>query len=338
MIMKRKMMKVAVTLLVFTIALCLASACSSGGASGSKQTVRILSANYEEQIAIQLEYLKGIYPDADIEITYMPSGNLAAKIQAEGQDTDYDIALSLSSAYANTLKNQGLLRKFQPENAYKDEYADPDGMVSPNGVWCGAMLINTIEIDKLGLPEPKSYMDLLDPVYKGHIVMSNPNSSSTGYFFLLGLLNLYGEEAGWDYFDKLSENILIFGESGSVPSSKVMSGEAVIGLGIDYEGMRLAGEGKPVKVVFAEEGAPFDFDTALLINRKAEPTDFVLKVMNTITSIEGNAVFNNYNISVLKDGADRGDYPADFKVLDMRGITDADLKAAISAKWSERHD
>ena len=329
----RKLLALLLTLAALMV---LVAGCQSSGEE--KQVVNILSANYEEQIALQLEYLRSLYPDAEINITYMSSGKLAAKLQAEGGDTDTDIALSLSSAYANTLKNEGMLRAFTPSNAYKSEYADPDNMVLPNGVWCGAILVNTQELQKLGLPEPTSYEDLLDPAYKGHIVMANPNSSSTGYFFLLGILNLYGEEAGWDYFDKLSENIMLFGESGSIPSTMVEKGEAVIGLGIDYEGMRLVEAGKPVKVIFAEEGAPYDYDTALLINRKEEPSEFVLEIMGVITSIEGNAVFNDYNIAVLEEGQDRGEYPANFKLLDMTGITDADLKKQISEEWSARHE
>ena len=310
------------------------------GCSGKadKQVVNILSANYESQIALQLEYLREKYPDAEINITYMSSGKLAAKIQAEGRTTDSDILLSLSSGYAYTLKDQGLLRSFTPESAYKAEFSDPDGMVLPNGVWCGAILVNTEELAKLNLPEPSSFQDLLDPAYRGHIVMANPNSSSTGYFFLLGILNLYGEEAGWAYFDQLRENIMLFGESGSIPSSMVEMGEAAIGLGIDYEGMLLADQGKPVKVIFPEEGAPYDFDTALLVNREEEPSDFVLEVMKTITSPEGNAVFNNYNLSVLEGGKDRGDYPENFRLMDMTGISDPDLKTEISQKWSERYE
>ena len=328
--------KLLALLLTLASLMVLVAGCQNSGEE--KQVVNILSANYEEQIAIQLEYLRSLYPDAEINITYMSSGKLAAKLQAEGADTDADIALSLSSAYANTLKNEGLLRSFTPSSAYKSAYADPDNMVLPNGVWCGAILVNTQELQKLGLPEPTSYEDLLDPAYNGHIVMANPNSSSTGYFFLLGILNLYGEEAGWDYFDKLSENIMLFGESGSIPSTMVEKGEAVIGLGIDYEGMRLVEAGKPVKVIFAEEGAPYDYDTALLINRKEEPSDFVLEIMGVITSVEGNAVFNDYNIAVLEEGQDRGEYPANFKLLDMTGITDADLKKQISEEWSARHE
>lgn len=310
----------------------------AGCGGNDKQVVNILSANYEDQIALQLDYLRERYPDAEINITYLSSGKLAARIQAEGKDTETDILLSLSSGYANQLKEGGYLRSFTPKSTYQAEYTDPDGVIIPNGVWCGAILVNTQELEKLNLPEPTSYEDLLDPMYKGHIVMSNPASSATGYFFLHGLLNLYGEEQGWDYLDKLSENIFLFGESGSTPSSMVASGEAAIGLGIDYEGLLLEKEGKPVKVLFASEGAPYDYDTVLLVNKKEEPSQLVLDVLDTITSAEGNAIFNNYNMSVIEGGENRGNYPENFKLLDMSGITDPELKEARLQKWSERYE
>lgn len=341
--MKKGLKRTFALILTLAVTATLFAGCNNStdngqGDSGGKQVVNILSANYEEQIAIQLDYLRALYPDAEINITYMSSGKLAAKLQAEGADTDADIALSLSSGYANQLKEAGLLLPYEAETNYKSDYADPDNMILPNGVWAGAILVNTTELQKLGLPEPASYEDLLDPAYKGHIVMAGPNSSSTGYFFLHGILNLYGEEAGWAYFDKLNENIMLFGESGSIPSSMVEKGEAAVGLGIDYEGMKLQSEGKPVKVIFASEGAPFDYDTVLLVNRKNPPSDFVMEVMRAITTPEGNATFNNYNLSVLEGVADRGDYPADFKLLDMTGIADPVIKADYSEKWSQKYE
>ncbi|PWL63515.1 MAG: hypothetical protein DBY34_01675 [Oscillospiraceae bacterium] len=335
--MKKRFFSTLALMLTAAVAAGLFAGCSSSG-SGDKQVVNILSANYEDQIALQLDYLREIYPDAEINITYMSSGKLAAKIQAEGADSEADILLSLSSGYANQLKDGGYLRSFTPKSTYKAEYTDPDNVIIPNGVWSGAILVNTQELEKLGLPEPTSYEDLLNPIYKGHIVMSNPNTSSTGYFFLHGILGLYGEEKGWEYFDKLSENIFLFGESGSTPSSMVASGEAAIGLGIDYEGLLLQSEGKPVKVLFASEGAPYDYDTVLLVNKKEEPSQLVLDVLDTITSAEGNAVFNNYNLSVIEGGENRGEYPENFKLLDMTGIADPDLKAERAQKWSERYE
>ena len=316
------------------------SSSSSDATVSEKQEVTILSANYDDRIALQLEYLRAKYPDADINITYMSSGNLAAKLLTEGHDTTVDIAMSLSSGYANSLKEEGLLLAFENETSYNPEYADASNMVLPNGVWCGAILVNTVELERLQLPEPESYADLLNPIYRGHIVMCDPNVSATGYFYLLGLLNMYGEEEGWNYFDQLhaSGNIKVWGNSGSIPSSMVEMGEAVIGLGMDYEGMRLESEGKPVKVVFPEEGVPFDYDTALLIDRGTEPSDFVLDVFRTITSAEGNDIFNNYNIAVLAGQDNRIEYPEHFALLDMQGITDATVKTSLTDAWRARYE
>lgn len=310
------------------------------GCGGTKQskTVNIYSANYEEEIAVQLEYLKEKFPDYEISITYMSSGKLAAKLLAEGTDTEVDIALSLSSGYANQLKEAGALLAFDSGATYKPEFVDEDNMVLANGVWAGAIVVNTSSLEALNLEAPESYDDLTDPKYKGHIVMADPSSSSTGYFFLHGLLNLYGEEAGWEYFDALRENIMLFSESGSVPVSMVESGEAAIGLGIDYQAMALTDESSPVQVIFAREGAPYDYDTSLLINRGEEPSEAVKAVMREITSAEGNKIFNNYNISVMEGGENAAVYPDSFYLMDMSGISDSARKESVLAAWSRRYE
>ena len=311
------------------------SACSVGG---EKNSVIIFSANYEETVPAQMEFLKSRFPEVSFTITCMATGNLAAKVLAEGKDTEADIIVNMASGFTNALKNAGLLRSYTPGSTYLPEYADPENIRIPNGVWCGALLVNTKELERLSLPEPKKYMDLLDPVYKGHIVMSNPTTSSTGYFFLLGLLNLYGETAGWKYFENLKNNIMLFAESGSGPASMVDLGECVIGMGMDYQGFRLQKAGKPVKVIFAEEGSPYDNDTILLLNKGSEPDKLVLDVLKAITSPEGNAVFNDYSKAVIKGVKDSEDYPAGFTVLDMSGIGDANRKEALLEIWNEKFE
>ena len=311
------------------------SACSIGA---EKKDVIIFSANYEETVPAQMQFLKSGFPNVNFTITCMATGNLAAKVLAEGKDTEADIIVNMASGFSNALNNAGLLRPYTPGSTYLPEYMDPESIKIPNGVWCGALLVNTKELERLGLPEPKSYMDLLNPVYKGHIVMSNPTTSSTGYFFLLGLLNLYGDEAGWKYFDNLKNNIMLFAESGSGPASMVDLGECVIGMGMDYQGFRLQKAGKPVKVIFAEEGAPYDYDTILLLNKGSEPNKLVLDVIKAITTPEGNAVFNDYSKAVIEGEKDSEDYPESFKVLDMRDINNADRKEALLEIWSEKFE
>jgi len=129
-----------------------------------------------------------------------------------------------------------------------------------------------------------------------------------------------------------------FAESGSALASMVELGECVIGLGIDYQGIKLQDDGKPVKVIFAEEGAPYDNDTILLVDKGSEPSDLVLEVLKAMTSAEGNAVFNNYSKAVIEGEEDSAAYPADFKVLDMTGIQDASKKTALLETWSEKFE
>jgi len=334
--MRRWLLYCTVVVVIALSATVFSGCAQSGGAK--KQEVNILSANYEELVPGQLAFLQEKFPDVEFSITCLSSGKLAAKIQAEGEDTDADILYALSSGYANILEQESLIGSFTPGSTYLPEYADPNNVRVPNGVWCGAILVNTEELAKFNLPEPKSYLDLLDPVYKGHIVMSSPVSSSTGYFFLLGLLNLYGEEAGWQYFDDLRGNIMQFSESGSGPASMVEFGECVIGLGIDYQGIALQASGRPVKVIFAEEGAPYDNDTILMVNKKGGASQIVLDVLKVMTSAEGNAVFNDYSKAVIVGLQDNEAYPADFKVLDMAGIDDADKKVAVLDTWSEKFE
>ena len=112
--MKKRFFSTLALMLTAAVAAGLFAGCSSSG-SGDKQVVNILSANYEDQIALQLDYLREIYPDAEINITYMSSGKLAAKFQAEGADSEADILLSLSSGYANQLKDGGYLRSLTPQ-------------------------------------------------------------------------------------------------------------------------------------------------------------------------------------------------------------------------------
>lgn len=49
------------------------------------------------------------------------------------------------------------------------------------------------EIAPLGLPYPSRWKDLLNPVYKGKIVMPDPNVSGTAYTFFQSLIDTLGE-------------------------------------------------------------------------------------------------------------------------------------------------
>ncbi len=90
----------------------------------------------------------------------------------------------------------------------------------PEYINSGAIILNTQVMEKNGLDVPTCYADLLKEEYRGLISMPNPKSSGTGYMFLKSLVNAMGEDAAFDYFDQLSENILQFTSSGSGPVTR----------------------------------------------------------------------------------------------------------------------
>src|SRR5690606_29750566 len=56
------------------------------------------------------------------------------------------------------------------------------------------------------LTPPEDLDDLLDPQYRGMLVVENPATSSPGLAFLLATIGRYGEDGYLDYWRSLVEN------------------------------------------------------------------------------------------------------------------------------------
>ncbi|WP_194284625.1 ABC transporter substrate-binding protein, partial [Streptococcus pneumoniae] len=60
-----------------------------------------------------------------------------------------------------------------------------------------ALPISSLSLDILHLPMPTSWADLAKPVYKGQVVMPDPQSSGTGYMIVAAILQGMGADKGW---------------------------------------------------------------------------------------------------------------------------------------------
>jgi len=114
---------------------------------------------------------------------------------------------------------------------------------------------------KFGLPVPKSWHDLTKPVYKGHVVMPNPNSSGTGFLDVSSWLQMWDEGGGWDFMDKLHKNIAWYTHSGSKPCKQAAKGETPIGVSFAYRGAKSKNKGAPLEVIAPEEGVGWDLES-----------------------------------------------------------------------------
>lgn len=314
------------TVLLFVLCF---SACAS-----SKDKVLIYTSSEDFKIESMSAELEKKFPQYDITVEYISTGNFAAKLVAEGTATDCDIIHDMDYGYLAKFDNDGILADL---SAYdKSIYVD-DVNLSENYLIelrnGGAIILNTQVLADKNLPEPTCYADLLKPEYKQLISMPNPKASGTGYMFLKSLVNEWGEDEAFAYFDQLTPNIISYTSSGSGPVNALVQGEAAIGLGMIAQAVTEISKGAPLKIVFFEEGAPFTLYGQAIVKGKetnpavAEVFDYLICEYNYIN----NEKFFPEKIYKDKDYSVEN-YPDDITYSDMSNNT-TEEKERLLEKW-----
>ena len=244
----KKLLAVGISL-VLLLALAACGQTAEDPASGEVESdgkIVIYSPNEDYLIDFYLEKLNAEFPDYDITIEYDSTGKLAAKLAAEGAETDCDIILGMSYSYLDSLRDQLAPIDFVDDSIFMEDLLQADQKYIPWDRFSGATIVNTEILAEKGLPVPTSYQDLLDPQYAGLIEMPNPTASSSGYLFLKCLVNAWGEEEAFAYFDQLDANILKYTDSGSGPIKDLEAGECAIGLSLTFNAVESINAGAPL--------------------------------------------------------------------------------------------
>ena len=154
-----------------------------GGGDTASNKVVIYSSSEEFRNEYYLSRLKEQFPDYDITIQYIATGNCASKLKSEGTETEADIVMGLESGYLTSLKDMMEDLSGYDTSRYLPEMVDPNHAYMTVDRESNAIIINPKLLQEKQLPVPKSYQDLLSPQYKGLVSMPNPKTSSTGYAF-----------------------------------------------------------------------------------------------------------------------------------------------------------
>jgi iron(III) transport system substrate-binding protein len=259
-------------LFAWLILVMLLTACTSaqkGKATSGEITV--YTALEDDQIAVYLPLFNQKYPDIKVNIVRDSTGVVTAKLLAEKDNPQADVVWGLAASSLLVADQQGMLEPYAPAGLERIRPNFRDANNPPHWVgidaWFSAFCVNTVELEAKGLPMPTSWADLTDPVYRGYIVMPNPNSSGTGYLSVSAILQLMGEEEGWKYLDALHENIAVYTHSGSKPCKMAGAGETVIGVSFDYRAIKQKAEGQPIEPVFPAEGSGWEIEANALIKK-----------------------------------------------------------------------
>jgi spermidine/putrescine-binding protein len=118
------------------------------------------------------------------------------------------------------------------------------------------------------LPAPKEWVDLVKPVYHGHVAISSPSRSGTTHLTIETILQGEGWSRGWEQVLMIGGNTAAITErSFSVPDG-VNNGQFGIGLVIDFFGLSARASGFPVEFVYPSVTAIVPANIGLIANAK----------------------------------------------------------------------
>jgi iron(III) transport system substrate-binding protein len=205
------------------------------------------------------------------------TGELFAQIKAEGANSKGDIWWAGPGDAFLQAAEEGLLETYKSPNLSQlQDWAQREAELSKYrvvGVYGGILALgyNTELFDKKKLPIPKCWKDLVNPVYKGEVMLSNPNSSGTGYLMLASLVQIFGEDEAFKYMKALDANVNQYARSGIGPMSAVIRGETAIGSTVLHGVINEIVRGFPVKPILPCEGVGYEVGSMAIIRGTRHP-------------------------------------------------------------------
>ena len=195
-----------------------------------------------------------------VKVSAIPAGTPVAYgriVEWKGKP-EVDIFWGGESALFEKLAEQKLLQKVEISRPAWDSVPASIGkpkaipLKDKDGFWVGTALepyglvYNPKRIQRLGVPEPKEWEDLLNPKLRGEVAQCAPTRSSSSNATYEVILSLYGEEKGWEWLTRLAGNTGLFtARSRDVPTV-VAKGEFAAGFAV------------PSYMAFEEKLAGFD--------------------------------------------------------------------------------
>jgi iron(III) transport system substrate-binding protein len=200
---------------------------------------------------------------------------------------------------------------------------------------------NTAEAAKAGAPKPATWNDLTNAAYKGKVVMPHPASSGTGYLTIAAWLQLMGEEKGWQFMDKLHDNIAVYTHSGSAPCVQAARGERMMGIGFDMRGASEKTKGAPIDLIVPKEGIGWEMEATGIV-KGAKNLAGAKKVADWAATQKANELYGKYYAIVGYPGLNPAppNYPpaADAAMVKIDVAKMGKDREAILKEWTKRYD
>lgn len=241
--------------------------------------VVIYTSNNQQSVQAVTDTATDLLPKIKINTITGGSGQLLRRIEAEAGKTQADVFWSSS---ANTL---GAFRQLYEPYKSPNAASVPANLSEPGNLWTASnihvavAMINTSQLG--GNAKPKTWADLLDPKWKGKIIIADPANSSTGYTIIWGVKTLLGA----DGLKKLGANVTVTSQAPTVLRA-VAQGEYAIGLTFESNAYAyVAGGQKDIELLYPQDGT-FISPESLALIKGAPGGEAAKKVFDLLLSKE----------------------------------------------------
>ena len=305
----------------------------------------VYTALENEQLAPFKQAAEAALRDVEIAWVRDSTGVITARLIAEKANPRADMVWGLSVFSLLQMEAQDMLEPYSPQGG-EALRANMRSSRSPM-TWTGmdafvsAICFNTVVAQQRNLPRPSTWQDLLDPRFRGQIVMPNPNSSGTGFLTVAGWIANQGEQAAWAFMDKLHENIQQYTHSGSAPCNNAARGEFGVGLSFDMRSVTLKNQGAPIDIIVPTDGVGFDLE-ATAIMRGTRNLEAAKRLADFTVSRTAAELYGRFYAMLALPGVEptvRG-YPAEFaqRLVNANFAEIAAARERLLAEWQRRYD
>jgi len=259
---------------------------TSKEASGNSGTVVVYSPHEADPLNAGINLFMDAYPDIQVEVVAAGTGELLNRIAAESANPIADVFWGGGADSLAAFKEYFAPYVCANDAAIDEAYKDSEDMWIGESPLPMVIFYNKDLLERDGLSIPTSWEDLIQPEWKGKIPYAMPSKSGSAYTQLITmLLGHGGKEDGWEFIEKLYDNLdgKILDSSGKC-HKMVADGEFHVGITIEKSALLYA-ENDSVGFIYPEDGTSAVPDGISLI--KGAPNEENAKIfIDFVTSKE----------------------------------------------------
>jgi iron(III) transport system substrate-binding protein len=270
------------------------------GAQGAEalNAYSIWPENWARPMFEEFEKATGIH----VNFLRFSSGEALARVIAEKNNPRVDVLFGGPVETHVAGIKEGVFEPYKPPSfgVLSPRFKDPEGY------WVGiaddplVFMANRKFLKEKNLNPPTSWMDLLDPAYKGMIQMADARTSGTAVTRIFSIIQVFDrdENKAFDYMKKLRKNVQVYTKSGGGGTIPVGLGQAGAGIFFIVDALKTKQEGYDVVISFPKEGIGTSVEAIALLKGAKNPGP-AKKLIDWSTSPAMQSLYAKYKINFV---------------------------------------